>query len=670
MKRVLIGLIALVVIAAGGWLGFNFYVQHRATSEVDAAFERIRTSGGKASHGKVAFDLGSRTLTIEDIALEPGQSSKTGVKISGIKIGSFKAAGLRQIDDAMFSANRIDLAGTEFAIEGAIGPASMKVAYTYKIPQVAMRDFSGPIRAHGSPASNSIIDLYRFYLEQFAKVTASSITVPTVEGTINADSAGAAISGTIAYSGLTGQNISQGKIDEIKADRAIFSFNPSQPHGPQKITGEVSNVVAEGHDVSAVAAMLDPQNANDDRFHTLYRHISAGPLVETVEGDGVTVHMRVGKLAGDDFALQPSKFQQILPLLTIDPSAKPTPAQAQQMLEKLIGVYEGVRVGKFELSDLSVDTPKGSGKLNSVRYEKDELAIEGLDTPAPEGQGRVKMERFALKSFSPAKLMHWSMQLAAVGSHRGQTPSPDQMLGVLQALNGIEIKGVAVPYKQTKKSVVLDAFGLNWGQFVGPIPTKVDLGIKAVVPADPSDPAQAKFIAAGIDQFGVNADLGAAWSEAPSSFVLAPVNLDLDKLVKMQTRIALASVPRGVFSTDPAQVMSQASQIEAGAIEFTLRDTGGVDLLVAEYAQTHEIDRDAARRAIIDDIRAQGETARNPDAAAAIDAVARFIETPGQTLVIKLTPLGKVPVMQLMAAMKDEPLAALNKFRIEASTGK
>ena len=33
MKRILIGLIVAAMLAAGGWFGFNLYVQHRATSE-------------------------------------------------------------------------------------------------------------------------------------------------------------------------------------------------------------------------------------------------------------------------------------------------------------------------------------------------------------------------------------------------------------------------------------------------------------------------------------------------------------------------------------------------------------------------------------------------------------------------------------------------------------
>ena len=52
-----------------------------------------------------------------------------------------------------------------------------------------------------------------------------------------------------------------------------------------------------------------------------------------------------------------------------------------------------------------------------------------------------------------------------------------------------------------------------------------------------------------------------------------------------------------------------------------------------------------------------------------MQALARFVESPGQTLDIKLTPLGKVPAMQLVQLLKTDPLVALAQFRIEASTG-
>ena len=51
------------------------------------------------------------------------------------------------------------------------------------------------------------------------------------------------------------------------------------------------------------------------------------------------------------------------------------------------------------------------------------------------------------------------------------------------------------------------------------------------------------------------------------------------------------------------------------------------------------------------------------------EALAHFIENPKGTLIIKLTPLGKVPALQLIQVLKTDPMIALAQFQVEVSTG-
>ncbi|KJC51988.1 hypothetical protein [Bradyrhizobium sp. LTSP857] len=653
MKRILIGLVAVIVLAAGGWFGFNLYVQHRATAEVEAAFEQLRAGGGKASHGKVAFDLTSRTLTVEDIAVEPAEQPQAHVKIAAIK-----GVGVRQVDERRFAADSIDISGFEIALD-EVGPGKLKVSY--KVPQLTMRDYAGPLRAPNPPASGSLIDMYRFVLEQYASVTASSVTAPTLAVTFDAGKGG---SGEIAYSGLAIQKLGQGKVDAMKVDRANFTMNLPQPGKADKLTGEISDIIINDFDSTGITAALDPQKANDDSYHRVYGQISSGSYVAT---STLGMRMQVDGIAVTDIAVQPSKFRpaEILALLPADRSALPTPAQSREMMEKVAGFYEGLRVGKIEIGTMSMTTPQGTPRLRAIKYREGELAIEGLDAPTPQGQ--IKMERFALKSFNIANLMHWAASL----TNPGQAPSPDQMLGLFRVLAGAEIKGVVSPYKNTRQLVTIDTISLDWGQLVGSIPSKANLVVKMVSPTDPTSPAQRPLIMAGVDKLAIDLDLGAAWTESSGTFALAPATIDLGNLAKAQARFALANVPRGVFTVDPVQAMGQAGQIETGAIELSLRDSGVVDLVVAQFARIQNVSRDAARSAIVEMIRAQGEriVSTNPDAKTAVDALASFVATSGQTLTIKLTPLGKVPVVQLMNALNSEPIVALAQFRIEASTG-
>jgi hypothetical protein len=82
--------------------------------------------------------------------------------------------------------------------------------------------------------------------------------------------------------------------------------------------------------------------------------------------------------------------------------------------------------------------------------------------------------------------------------------------------------------------------------------------------------------------------------------------------------------------------------------------------------------REQARAAIIQNIRETGMklSGANADAMAIAGAVARFVELPGGTLTIKLTPRGKVPVMQLAETLKANPMLALARFQVDAGNGR
>lgn len=654
MKRILIGLIVAAVLGAGGWFGFNLYVQHRATAEVEAAFEQMRSGGGKASHGKVAFELATRTLTIEDIAVEPGNQLQ-----GHVKIGAFKSTGVRQIGKTRFAADSIDISSVEIALD-EVGPRQLKVAY--KVPQMTLRDYAGPLHVQNVPPSSSLIDVYRFVLDQLASVTATSVTIPSIN--INFDAGSSGGSAEVVYSGLALQNLGSGKVDAMKTDRATFTINVTQPGKADKLTGEISGIIVNDFDSAPILAALDPQTSGDDSYRRVYRQISSGPYVLK---SALGLRMDVDGFAMEDIDVQPSKLHlfEMFAMLPQDTSAPPTPTQTRELMEKVAGFYDGIRIGKAEIGKTSIGTPQGTGKINTIRYRQGEFAIEGIDAPSPQGQ--FKMERFALKSFSMPNLMRWASGL----TNPGQPPSPDQMLGLFRVLEGAEIKGVVAPFKNTRQLVTIDTISLNRGQLIGSIPSKASLVVKMVTPTDPSNPAQRPLVMAGVDKLAIDLDLGAAWTESSGAFALAPATLDLGNIARAQARFALANVPRGLFTTDPAQAMGQAAQVETGAFELSLRDSGIVDLVVAQFSRMQNVSRDAARSAIVEMIRVQGEkiAESNADVRVAVDTLARFVETSGQTLSIKLTPRAKVPLMQLMQLSQSDPESALAQFRIEASTG-
>jgi hypothetical protein len=660
MVKILIGLIAALVIAAGGFFGFEFYAQHRVSDEVEAAFEKIRATGAKASHGKVSFDPWSRTITIADLAAESAAQPPVSIKSA-----RFVASGVSQPDPSRFSADSIEATDVEIGAAKA-APAGWRVSY--KAPRIAIKDYSGPAGPQRRLDSSSALDMYRFALEHFAAVTASSVTASSLVGTFDTGATTTG-GGDYAYSGLALSDIKNGSIAAMTVKRMVFTANLLQAGKAGKLSGDVADVALHDFDATSVAAILDPARADDDRYYRVYRQMTTGAYAITPANgprlsiDGMTV---------DDIGVRPSRLQLSgLMALMPSPGTALTPAQAHDMLEKTAGIYEGLRVGNAEMRGLSVETPEGPLKLAAMRFNLEngkvgEFALEGLDARSPNGP--VKVGRFALKSLDIANLLRMSSQF----SNPTQKPSPDQLLGLLLLLEGTEIKDVVAPYKNSTVPVNIENLSLNWGQFVGPIPSKARLIAKMSGQIDATDPAFKPLVAAGLSSAAINIDLGAAWTEGSRTFALDPVVLELGNVLQASAHVSLGNVPREVFSTNPLQVAVMAAQIEAGMVEIALRDTGGVDLAVAQYARTQNLSPDAARRAIIDTIKANGATmaTTNPDATTITDALARFIETPRGTLTIKLTPQGRVPAMQLVGALKDGPLAALARFRVEASTGR
>jgi hypothetical protein len=659
MLKILMGLLAAVAIAIGGFFGFQFYMQHRVAGEIDAAFDQIRAGGGKASHGKVSFDLLGRTVDIADIVSESGAQGAVSVKIARVT-----ASGVSQPDAARFAADSFEATDIEIAAGLAAQPG---LSITYKIPRLIAKDYSGPVGLPRPLASSSVIDLYRFTLEYAASITASSISAPRMAGTITF---GAAAPGGVefAYSGLALQGVKGGKIATAKLDEMAFTVGIQVPGMADKITGNLANVATYDIDINAIAAVLDPQNANDDQYYRSYRQVTTGAYtISSAQG-----RTRIDGLAIDDVALRPSRMQlpALMAMIPAAGTAPPTPAQARDLLDKVAQLYEGIRIGNVEMRGMSIETPPGPVKLATMRFNMEngkigELAFEGFETRLPTGS--VTLGRFALKSLDIANFMRVAAQI----STGRQPPPPDAALAMIPLIEGIEVKALVAPYKNTDKLINIDTISLDWGQFVGPIPSKIRLTARMTGPIDGSDAALQPLIAAGMDKLAIDSDLGATWTEASRAFVIEPVSLELGSLLKATARVAFANVPRGVFSINPVQAVNMAAQIEAGAIELTLRDLGGIDLAVAQYARMQSVSREAARQAIVDSIRTSSEeTAKaNPDAASAVEALTRFIETPRQTLVIKLTPLGKAPVMQLVQLLKTDPLIALAQFRIEASTG-
>ena len=137
-------------------------------------------------------------------------------------------------------------------------------------------------------------------------------------GTIN--NFGTVTSADFTYSGIALREIRNGKIASMQIERNAFTANTQQAGKADKMSGEIVNFVSRDFDAAAVAAILDPQKANDDKYYRVYGQTTAGPYtITSAQG----LRMRIDGMTVDDISVRPSRLQ--LPaLLALMPAAGAT----------------------------------------------------------------------------------------------------------------------------------------------------------------------------------------------------------------------------------------------------------------------------------------------------------------------------------------------------------
>ena len=135
---------------------------------------------------------------------------------------------------------------------------------------------------------------------------------------------------------------------------------------PQRHDREIA--VAD-FDSSAILAILDPARAKEDRYLPVEGRVTMGAYSISLPNGG---SMRIDGATVEDVAVRPSKFALADLMKAIEnapkPGEPPSPAQARDMLELVASMYEGIRLGRFEMRGMSMNVPPdGAVRVGAFR---------------------------------------------------------------------------------------------------------------------------------------------------------------------------------------------------------------------------------------------------------------------------------------------------------------
>jgi hypothetical protein len=666
MRKVVTSVLAILIAGTGGYFGARGWAQQRVEREVETSLAAMRVPGGNVTHGPVEIELLRRRFSLSNVVAE-----KAGEPKASLRIGRVVATGIGQPGAGRISAAQLEI--NDLEIDGTIAVGA-GLHVTYRIPRLEFANYSGPTVLLYPIDASSPIEAIRAALQQFIAITASSLTIPTATVSLAAkESPLSAVE--YGYSGIVLRNIGEGRIGSTTVDRMVAAGNAVGPNGPSGFTVELNGMQTLNFDAGPILAVLS--GSADDHYQRVYQQITAGSYAVKFDGHQGPVRMLIDGIGAEDVALKPSKFPlaEMISLFSSLPRAGESldPQRALAVLDTMAEVYDGIRMGSFEMRGMKIAVPAPQepfsiGAIRMAGFENGrlaELSLEGLDTQTPLHEP-VKIGRFALRGLGFSELMRSVARSAAPG----QQPSPDQLMSLLRALEGIEIQRLIVPYQNTGRPVEIETAKISWGEFVGAFPTQVHAALRISGPITSGDGELfSQLRAAGMTTATVDLDAGARWSEASRLAVLSPFSAKLANVGSIEVNATLGNVPPSAFTLDAAAFMAATAAVEAGPIEIIVRDLGGLDLIVADVARKQNLSPDAARRMVVETATQPSAALvpSSPDLSALADAVAHFIEAPGGKLSISITPKGRVPLLPLFATAQGNPATILAQFRIQPS---
>lgn len=657
-KTFVVAFVALLVAAVGGYLGFTAFVAHLARSHVDAVLANLKAGGVDASAGKVSYDVLAGRFELHDLSLTaPGQGT--------LKVASFVANGVERPSPARIFAHDVAIEGVAF--DGPL-PLAPAVEASYRAPRIELAavEFPATEPAPGAP--------WQVVLDVFGKVTTDRVSIPgsTVKTTSGAGDQ--RIETEVTHGAATFEMLKDGRFARASVAPSRFTVGGAPRYAG---SGSVGDILAEGVDLSAFIILLDPQlREAATQFRTVYEAVTVAGY-DVAAGDGLK--QRWERLELRDVAIRPSAIpaeelfalgRQMQELAARGENLPP--ADAARLMEALASIYDGgLRVGSASFEGLHGETPDGGkatlAALKAGPFEEgrlDMLTLEKLKGTEP-GGAPFHIDRLAVGGLRPGAALTLAAQI---------THEPDALLGwpapLFALVGSVELDGAEAP-TEAGEPVSIDRLALSWSGEPDALPTHLSASLRMTGPTGAVDPRQSAF-ALVPDQVGrasVAADIGASWNEAAGTATLEPFYVEVSDAFAVTAKLSLGDVDDSVFSTEPDEAMAGIGQVNLAALELTITDSGLYQQKLDEAAKEQGMSADDIRQLIAgfaDLLLAQAVTDR-PELGPAVQAFVDFIQHPGSTLALRITPRGgPLPVLAIgEALLGEDALGIVDELNVE-----
>ncbi|MGE4373837.1 MAG: hypothetical protein AB7E29_13250 [Xanthobacter sp.] len=701
MKKIVIGIGVVVVLAIAGGTGLDLWLKQRVHSEVEQSFSTLRASGVEADFAATGFSVLDRKVTIDNvrIASQNGNSVLT-VKNLTMHIAAPPHDGRLKADDAVLTGITLTLQ------DEAAGGGKM----VYSIPDMTLRGYEGPLSLLASDQHEGPYAALRLVLRQLATLKADEVNIPLVT-TLFAPAPEAAepVRMETMLHNLTLENLVDGKAERLSlADSRLTLANLPGPDDSNQETGtpsvsELKNVVVHDIDTAPIlAATAEKPDAAEKAYGRVFRLLETGAHKLTSDDSTVSV----SALQVENFGIRPSAFAadkvEAINRLSLKGSNLSL-EEGRQMLAYSIGLIEAISVSRLTFSDLETRDALSSEKVgamelknlsngilasleirNSVNTDQTDivrvgrLALNGLDIPtlvraneladdAPAEAGLLMFRILSGFELNGLEVVDAPEQIDdASGGEAGSAADTPSGAAEQAPPDAADTQTADADSSDVSDEPLrLEKLALSWGDLLGGAPTRVDMQIDGLeLPIDAEDGEPFNLLAnAGLTHANIGVTLHMTYDQAAETLTLAPLEARVNDALKASLEASIGNVPKTIFTEDDALDENMAS-FTAGPASFTLTNLGIVDLMLKQQASKLGVSEDQYREVVVGIIQEVSQPyAGVPDISHVVQALISFVQSPG-TLTLTVTPKGKPLLLTLLGADDLEALA--QSFQIQA----
>lgn len=499
------------------------------------------------------------------------------------------------------------------------------------------------------------------------------------------------------YSNLVLSEIAGGRIARYSIDKGSYDIKMRLPDSDGAIEDKhvaVSTGVIAGQDIDvAYLARLYTEKAGpDDKVaKPLY-----GPLsVKTVsfsDGDG---RFSYDEIRSDGFtARMPSEpLLDTLKALTVtkDPDQLP-PEERQALFAKVVSILDMIGRSNMQLIGFKADAPDekegAAGKRVKAAIDRIDMQMDsrkldfGLNgLSIGDGDGKIEVAEASLKGFDWSSTIEGISQIIALDETEIET---FQFNRLIPELGRVRVGGINVDIAAPKEPeeeptgtperirFTLKNFEMGLTKPFNGIPTDIEIRQDDLTLPIPADATEDVFVEArklGLETLAFSYGLSAGWDEPNSNLVIRDISLSSRDFGSVNLAGLVSGFTEEFFSFDVNRAQAALFGLAGREVKFTVKDEGLMAKAIKLYALQNDMTEDQVRGTLtlVASVMLQQVAAEQPKLQGAVEALVRFISTPGTlTVTVKSTGVNGLGVFDLVAA-SDNPMGLLDKVDIQAT---